>query len=125
MKIKSTIKHSFVNQGQICFISLFVCFNTGFLLPDKSVACYSIEMARNLHSRKVASLIILLAFWFLVSEVNVNWIRQILGTFLIPLLTPRISKVVQSASTELSTETVEKGFFTRILSIIKKHKNCV
>jgi hypothetical protein len=60
-------------------------------------------MARNNHSTKVASLIVLLAIWFLISECDVNWLKQILGSVLIPLLTPK--NQIKSSTTELSTKT--------------------
>lgn len=112
-RFKSTVE----NQGHIFLISLLQhrFFN------KKSVACSNSEMARNLHSRKLASLIVLLAFWFLISELNVNWIKQILGTFLIPLLTARNYKMVQSATSELSTKIVEKDERAEMMTLISEH----
>ena len=56
---------------------------------------------RQQNSRKVASLIIFLAFWFLISSSD---LRQILGTILVPLLTPKS----QIRVSELNTKTVAK-----------------
>ena len=66
------------------------------LLPES-------KMAGTHHSRKVASLIVLLAIWFLISECDVNWLKQILGSVLIPLLTPK--NQIKSSTTELTTKT--------------------
>jgi hypothetical protein len=67
-------------------------------------------MARNPNSRKVASLIVLLAIWFLITQCDVDWIKHVIGSFLIPMLTTR-SQIKSSELTTKAAVATEKGKF--------------
>ena len=91
-----------LNQGQWFTFPGF-CYSAAAAVGQYFVAyTHSTTMAvRQQNSRKVASLIIFLAFWFLISSSD---LRQILGTILVPLLTPKS----QIRVSELNTKTVAK-----------------